>query len=73
MACSDYDTDCLDGLVCWYGESSGWFPGCSGTPKAGMEYCVAHPNAIQSVEPDSNGVEPSLMERARMNLCEGDW
>jgi len=38
-----------------------------------MEYCVADPNAIQSVEPDSNAVEPSLMERARMNLCEGDW
>ena len=37
---SDYDSDCNDGLICWYGDGSGTIPGCSGTPKEDWEYCV---------------------------------
>ena len=67
---SDYDDDCLEGLVCWEGDGGGKAPGCSGTPQVDWDYCV-DPNATQVVEPHSN--EPLLTEKPKMNVCEGDW
>ena len=68
--CSDYDEDCADGLECWYDDGSGEVPGCTGTPLAGWEYCIA----TDSVEADSaNSTAPSLIEADYINKCEGDW
>ena len=61
---SDYDEDCLEGLVCWHEEDGGGVvPGCSGTPHTDYEYCI-DPIAIQP---------KAITERGRLNACEGDW
>lgn len=75
---SDWDEDCEEGLVCWYEDGSGEVPGCSGTPRAGWEYCI-DPKASDGVETDSitanqsNYTGLSLTEADYISKCEGDW
>ena len=68
----DSDTDCTTGLTCYQRSGSDPVPGCSGSPRSDVDYCV--PDGSQSdAKQEINDVGGDLDDdNDLLGRCEGD-